>query len=97
MRNLKQIVEETLNIKPTIDIFMIKLNVNPDISKARSIDSEFYINSKYYNVSLDKIFKKSWQLTCHKSELVKTNLYPFTFLDNSISEPLIIYSRLRGA
>ena len=72
------------------DFFMIELNVNPDISKARSIDSEFYINSKYYNVSVDKIFKKSWQLTCHKSELVKTNLYPFTFLDNSVSEPLII-------
>ena len=69
---------------------MIDFNINPDISRAKSIDSKFYTENQYYNLSLDKIFKKSWQLTCHQSELIDTNVYPFTFLDNSISEPLII-------
>ena len=68
----------------------MNLNVNADISKAKSIDSAFYKEQKYFNLSLNKIFKKSWQLTCHQSELLNNNIYPFIFLENSIDEPLII-------
>ena len=68
----------------------MNFNVNPDISKAKSIDSEFYTDPKYLSLSLNKIFKKSWQLACHKSELSNTNIYPFTFLENSVNEPFII-------
>ena len=69
---------------------MISLNINPDISKAKSMESEFYTNSEYLELSINKIFKKSWQLACHKADLSETNVYPFTFLENSIDEPLII-------
>ena len=35
----------------------MNLNVNADISKAKSIDSAFYKEQKYFNLSLNKIFK----------------------------------------
>ena len=69
---------------------MIDFKINSDISKAKSINSTFYTDKKYLDISLNKIFKKSWQLACHKTELLETNIHPITFLDNSVSEPLII-------
>ena len=69
---------------------MIDFKINSDISKAKSIDSVFYTDSKYLDISINKIFQKSWQLACHKSQLSDTNIYPITFLDDYISEPLVI-------
>ena len=69
---------------------MIDFKINSDISKAESIDSVFYTDSKYLDISINKIFQKSWQLACHKSQLSDTNIYPITFLDDYISEPLVI-------
>jgi len=68
----------------------MKLTIDSDISKATSIDSEFYTEKRYLDLSLNKIFKKSWQLACHRSELLNINVFPFTLLENSISEPLVI-------
>ena len=68
----------------------MKLSVDSNISRASSIDSSFYKEEKYFNLSIDKIFKKSWQLTCHQSEFFNKNIYPFYFLEGSINEPLVI-------
>ena len=68
----------------------MKLTINSDISKATSINSEFYTEKDYFKSTLNKIFKKSWQLACHRSELLNINVFPFTLLESSISEPLVI-------
>ena len=69
---------------------MMSFDINSDISKAQSIHSSFYKERQYFKISLNKIFKRSWQLACHKSELLENNIYPFVFLNDSINEPLVI-------
>tara|TARA_Y100001970_G_scaffold282860_1_gene396746 strand:- start:1996 stop:3027 length:1032 start_codon:yes stop_codon:yes gene_type:complete len=73
----------------------MKLSVNADITKAKSIDSSFYKEEQYFKLCINKIFRKSWQLTCHQSEFLNNNIYPFYFLKGSINEPLII-TKLEG-
>ena len=66
------------------------LQVDKNISIAKSLDSNFYTDQKYFDLTLSKIFNYSWQLISHKSNLGKNNIYPFTFLKDSINEPLVI-------
>ncbi|MAX09506.1 MAG: choline monooxygenase [Candidatus Marinimicrobia bacterium] len=69
---------------------MIDFSINKDITIAKSLHSDFYTKEKYFDLSLSKILSKSWQLACHKSNLLKDNIYPFTFLENTINEPMVI-------
>tara|TARA_B100001142_G_scaffold65118_1_gene64530 strand:- start:5204 stop:6235 length:1032 start_codon:yes stop_codon:yes gene_type:complete len=69
---------------------MIDFSINKDITIAKSLHSDFYTKEEYFDLSLSKILSKSWQLACHKSNLLKDNIYPFTFLENTINEPMVI-------
>ena len=66
------------------------LQIDKNISIAKSLDSNFYTDQKYFDLTLSKIFNYSWQLISHKSNLGKNNIYPFTFLKDSINVVLII-------
>ena len=65
--------------------------VDPDIAKAKTIDTDFYINPKYFELSKEKIFSPSLQYIGH-SDLVKDkNLaHPFTLLETYLNEPLLL-------
>jgi len=69
---------------------MIDFSINKDITIAKSLHSDFYTKEEYFDLSLSKILSKSWQLACHKSNLLKDNIYPFTFLEDTINEPMVI-------
>ena len=66
-----------------------KISIKKDISSSETIPSKFYLEDKYFDKSIEHIFKNSWQFLTH-SNLIKNNISPFNFLEDTISEPLIL-------
>ena len=69
---------------------MNKFEIKTDISKALTMPSTFYTDPQSYRKTINNIFSCSWQLVTHTSSLKKKNVYPFTFLNDSLNEPLVI-------
>jgi len=67
-----------------------KYYINNKISEARTLHSDYYTSDKIFSNSIKQIFSNSWQLVSHKNDLEKLNIIPFRFLEDSISEPLIL-------
>ncbi|CAN5227569.1 SRPBCC family protein [soil metagenome] len=72
--------------------------IDPDITKAKTIDTDFYTSIKYFEESKEKIFAVSWQFI-GDTDLVKENAsaYPFTLLPDYINEPLLLTKDKSGA
>jgi len=64
------------------------ISINKYIAIAETMPSYYYTNSYYYNNTIDKIFKNSWQILTEKLDLEKIN--PVKFLRDSINEPLLL-------
>ena len=67
-----------------------KFSINPNISKAETIPSDFYLNENIFEESKEKIFVPSWQFIADTHTLNRTNIYPFSFLKGFIDEPLVL-------
>ena len=65
----------------------IKYKIDSDISKARTLHSDYYTDDKIFAESIDNIFQDSWQLVSHRQEFEKKNVIPITILPQ---EPLIL-------
>ena len=63
-------------------------DVDGDITRARTLPSEFYTRSAIFDLSLERIFAKSWQFLCPISEI--SNLKPLTILEGSLEEPALL-------
>ena len=63
-------------------------DIDPDISRAETLASEFYTDERYFHESKEKIFARSWQLIGRADEI--DNLAPFTILENFLDEPILI-------
>jgi choline monooxygenase len=70
---------------------MTNLFVDPDIAKAKTIDSAFYTDPEVLEQSREKIFASSWQFI-GSEELVAENgsVHPFTLLPGYLDEPLVL-------
>ncbi|HYJ65502.1 MAG TPA: hypothetical protein VEV62_17295, partial [Parafilimonas sp.] len=70
---------------------MAEFFIDADISKAKTINTDFYIEQKFYEAAKEKIFAPSWQFI-GDSDLVKNagDTYPFTLLENYLDEPLLL-------
>ena len=68
---------------------MKKISINKDIHLAKTLPSFFYLDNDYYQLSIKKIFESSWQIITDINSF-KNNIYPFTFLEDSIDEPLLL-------
>jgi len=66
-----------------------KISVNKDIHIARTLPSYYYLDDKYFDLSIEKIFISSWQIIIDLNQF-KNTIYPFTFLEDSIDEPLLL-------
>ena len=68
-----------------------KFNVESDISKAETLPSSFYKDSKVFKDLKSKIFLKSWQWI-GDSDLVKdkSSVYPSTILKDYLNEPIVL-------
>jgi len=65
--------------------------IDEDISIAETLPSEFYNTEKYFELSKEKIFTRTWQYVCNTDNAKVTGqIYPFTLLENYLDEPLIL-------
>jgi choline monooxygenase len=73
----------------------VTFRVDPDITKAATIPSEFYKSADAWNLARDQIFAKSWQFVGDTDSLkVPGQLLPLTLLDGLLDEPILL---TRGA
>lgn len=64
--------------------------IDADISKAKTISTEFYTNTRYFQEAKEKIFARSWQFIGSTDLLHGKSCYPFQLLENYLSEPLVL-------
>ncbi|MDQ3022430.1 MAG: aromatic ring-hydroxylating dioxygenase subunit alpha [Bacteroidota bacterium] len=70
---------------------MSLFHINEDISLAETLPSEFYTNEKYFELSKDKIFSRTWQYAGDMEEArVAGQIHPFYLLENFLDEPLML-------
>jgi len=70
---------------------MRDFSVDPDITKARTIHTDFYTSPEVFELCKEKIFAPSWQFIGNTA-LVKDHddVHPFTLLENHLDEPLAL-------
>lgn len=62
-------------------------DIDPDITRAETLSSEFYTDERYFRESKEKIFARSWQLAGRTDEV--ETLAPFTILESFLDEPVL--------
>src|SRR6478736_8853209 len=72
--------------------------IDADIAKAKTIDTDFYTQQKFYESAKEKIFANSWQFIgdagCTKNP---GDAYPFTLLESYLNEPLLLTKDKQGS
>jgi len=70
---------------------MPRFFVDPDIARAKTIDTDFYTSSEVFEQCKEKIYAPSWQFI-GSDELVKEqgDVSPFTLLPGYLDEPLLL-------
>ncbi len=64
--------------------------IDDDIVKAQTFPSKFYLEEKYLKLTINKIFKYSWQFITDTNQLDKENIFPFKFLKDTFNDPLLL-------
>ena len=67
----------------------MKLDIDDDICKAKTIPSKFYHSSKVYR-KLRKLFNRSWQFVGDTDLLEKNNAHPDILLEGMVDEPYVL-------
>jgi choline monooxygenase len=63
-------------------------SIDPDITKAETLSSEFYTEEKYFELSKEKIFRQTWQLVGTIEEI--ENIKPHIILESFLDEPILL-------
>ena len=65
--------------------------IDIDITKAATLQGEFYASNKNFNITLEKIFSRNWQFITDDSKLKENKAaFPFQFLSDLLPEPLVL-------
>jgi len=65
--------------------------INPNINKAKTIDSEFYYSNDIFETNKENLFVKTWQFVCDNSKVKNTDQsYPYEFMEGFIDDPLLL-------
>ena len=65
--------------------------VDPDISIAKTIDKEFYLDPLIFEVCKERIFAPSWQFIGHKRmAAMPGDIFPINVLEGFLDEPLVL-------
>ena len=65
--------------------------IDADIAKAKTIDTDFYTQQKFYEEAKEKIFAPSWQFVGDAEKVKEAgDTYPFALLENYLNEPLLL-------
>jgi len=72
--------------------------IDDNIAKAKTLHTDYYTSTQYFEASKEKIFAPSWQFI-GDSDRVKENssAYPLTLLEQYINEPLLLTRDKEGA
>ncbi len=71
--------------------FRRPFQIDPDISKAHTLNTDFYTDPVFFEESRAKIFAKSWQYIGDAGMVSeKGRCVPFTLLENYLDEPLLL-------
>jgi choline monooxygenase len=68
-----------------------RFKIDPEISQANTLCTDFYTDPIIFEDSRQKIFSKSWQLVADVNRISQPgSCYPFTLLENYLDEPLLL-------
>jgi choline monooxygenase len=67
---------------------MPKFFIDPDIRRAKTLSSDFYTDDRYFHVSKEKIFARTWQFAGRVDEF--ESLKPITLLPGFLDEPILL-------
>jgi choline monooxygenase len=71
--------------------------INPDIAKAKTISTEFYIDPQYIELAKEKLFASSWQFIGDSDKVGDPgSAYPFILLEKFLDEPLLLSKDKNG-
>lgn len=70
---------------------MANLDIDPDITRARTLATEYYTSPVLYEASKEKIFATSWQFVGDASLVPEAgSAHPFVLLEQYVDEPLVL-------
>ena len=65
--------------------------IDPNISRAETLPTDFYTNPSYWEPSKQQIFARTWQWVGDTSLIGQPeHIYPFTLLEKMLDEPLVL-------
>lgn len=64
--------------------------MDPDITRASTIDTRFYTDADCYKVAKDRIFARTWQYAGDAGDMGAGTASPFTLLEGCLDEPLLL-------
>ncbi|NML23437.1 aromatic ring-hydroxylating dioxygenase subunit alpha [Pseudoflavitalea sp. G-6-1-2] len=77
---------------------MQRFYVDPDISVAKTLHTDFYTDTAMYQLAKEKIFAPSFQFIGDQQQVPEAgSCYPFTYLDGYFNEPLLLTRSNNGA
>lgn len=66
-------------------------NIHPDIAKAKTIATDFYLKDEYFQLSKERIFGASWQFVGDADQVKEPGwMTPVILLDQFLEEPLLL-------
>lgn len=72
--------------------------IDPDIARARTLDTAFYTDPAIFTRAKEKLFAPSWQFIGDTSQVPAAgNALPFTLLEGYLDEPLVLVCDAAGA
>ncbi len=63
-------------------------SIDPDIRQAETLSSRFYTDEKFFELSKEKIFARSWQFVGFSAEI--NNIKPHIILEGFLDEPVLL-------
>lgn len=70
---------------------MSRFYVDPDISRAKTLHTDFYTDPAVFELAKEKLFSGSWQFIGDTGMVnERGRCYPFTLLGNYLNEPLLL-------
>ncbi len=73
---------------------MTDFQIDPDIRRARTLHSDFYTDERFFELSKEKIFARTWQFAGRSDEF--EGLKPVTLLPGFLDEPLLLSKSVDG-
>ncbi len=67
---------------------MAHFEIDPDIRKAKTLSSDFYTDERFFELSKEKIFARTWQFVGRADEF--ETLKPLSLLPGFLDEPLLL-------